>query len=161
MSQDIESKLRNWLRDARRIVVVGVGNPLRRDDSVGVYVAGRLKNALHSQKVNVLECETVPENFLGNIERVRPSHVIVVDAAETGLGPGNVILTELGEAHDLTISSHNIPLSVFGEYLRRSIDAKVVLLGIQPERVEFGEGLTRRLKEAAERVTGIFLKVLA
>jgi len=161
LSQDIESKLRNWLRDARRIVVVGVGNPLRRDDSVGVYVAGRLKNALHSQKVNVLECETVPENFLGNIERVRPSHVIVVDAAETGLGPGNVILTELGEAHDLTISSHNIPLSVFGEYLRRSIDAKVVLLGIQPERVEFGEGLTRRLKEAAERVTGIFLKVLA
>ena len=161
MSQDIESKLRNWLRDARRIVVVGVGNPLRRDDSVGVYVAGRLNNALHSQRVDVLECETVPENFLGNIERVRPSHVIVVDTAETGLGPGNVILTELGEVQGLTISSHNIPLSVFGEYLRRSIGAKVALIGIQPERVEFGEGLTRRLKEAAEEVTRIFLKVLA
>jgi len=161
LPQDIEHELLNWLKDARRIVVVGVGNPLRKDDSVGVRVARRLNKTLHSEKVNILECETVPENYLGSIERIRPSHVLVIDAAEAGLEPGRLILTELSEVHGLAISSHNIPLSVFGEYLKRTIGARVALLAIQPEKVEFGEGLSERLREAMDEVASILLKVLA
>jgi len=159
-SHDVERELSDWVMGAKKVVIVGVGNPLRKDDSVGGYVAKKLKEALRSKTVDVIECETVPENYLGSIERLKPSHVLVVDAAETGLEPGSFLLTELSEVRGFAISSHNIPLSVFGEYLRRTTCSKVALLAIQPEKMEFGVGLTGKLKEAADEATRILLRVL-
>jgi hydrogenase 3 maturation protease len=161
LSQDIEQELLSWLGEARGIAVVGIGNPLRKDDSVGDYVAKRLSESLHSDSVRIFECETTPENYLGDIEKAKSSHVIIVDAAEIGLPPGTCILSEISDVRGLAVSSHNIPLSFFGEYLKKTIGAKVVLLAIQPEKVEFGEGLTTRVREAADEVTKILLKVLS
>lgn len=143
------------------IVVVGVGNELRGDDSVGVRMARDLKAALGSQKISILETGTVPENYLGTIERLNPSHVLVIDAAETGLEPGSVVLTELSEAHGLIVSTHHLPLSVFAEYLKRATGAKTALLAIQPGDVEFRTSLTVRVREAAVEVEKILLDVLS
>jgi len=160
LSHDIERELSSWIKGAKKVVILGVGNPLRKDDSVGGYIAKKLKKTLRSKTVDIIECETVPENYLGVIERLKPSHVLVVDAAGAGLEPGSFLLTELSEVRGLAISSHNIPLSVFGEYLRRTTCSKVALLAIQPESMEFGVGLTRKLKEAADEAARILLSVL-
>jgi hydrogenase 3 maturation protease len=161
LAQDLQIKLLSWLRDARKIVVIGVGNELRGDDSVGVRVARNLKAVLDSSKVSIIETGTVPENYLGTIERLNPSHVLVIDAADTGLEPGSVVLSELSEAHGLTVSTHHLPLSVFAEYLKRVTGAKTALLAIQPGNVEFKTSLTVRVREAAVEVEKIFLDVLS
>lgn len=161
MPQDLESKLLSWLGDARRIVVVGVGNELRGDDSVGIRVTRQLKTTLDSRRVSILEAETVPENYLGTIEQLDPSHVLVIDAAEIGLEPGSVVFTELSEVHGLTVSTHNLPLSVFAEYLRRVTGAKIALLAIQPGNVEFGADLTERLRKVSAEVVKILSEILS
>ncbi len=35
---ETENRLRNWLSNARRVVIVGIGNPLRKGDFVGVEI---------------------------------------------------------------------------------------------------------------------------
>jgi len=160
LSHDIERELSSWIKGAKKVVVVGVGNPLRKDDSVGGYIAKKLKEALCSKTVDIIECETVPENYLGVIERLKPSHILVIDAATAGLEPGGFFLTELSEVRGLAISSHNIPLSVFAEYVKRTTGAKVVLLGIQPEKIELGGGLTGKVKETAHEIVSILVRVL-
>jgi len=60
----------------------------------------------------------------------------------------------------LAISSHNIPLSVFAEYVKRTTGAKVVLLGIQPEKIELGGSLTGKVKETAHEIVSILVRVL-
>jgi len=160
LSHDLEHELSSWIKDAKKVVIIGVGNPLRKDDSVGDFIAKKLKETLRCKTVEIIECETVPENYLGVIERLKPSHVLVLDAAASGLEPGRTVFTELGEAKGLAISSHNIPLSFFGEYVNRTTGAKVVLLGIQPEKVELGAGLTGKVRETADEVVSILLRVL-
>jgi len=160
-SDDLERRIRHWLAGARSVVVAGVGNPLRRDDSVGIHIVRQLKRVLVSEKVHVVECETVPENYLGYIEGFKPSHILLIDAVDAGLEPGGLVLTHPSEIRGLVLSSHNIPLSVFSEYLDRTTGARVALLGIQPERVEFGEDLTARVRDAACAITEILVQVLS
>jgi Ni,Fe-hydrogenase maturation factor len=60
MADSVESDLREWLKDAKRLVVVGVGNPIREDDNVGLVILQGLRGKL-SEDVLLLECEMVPK----------------------------------------------------------------------------------------------------
>jgi len=35
---NVQKELKKWLSDAKRVVVAGIGNPLRMDDFVGVKI---------------------------------------------------------------------------------------------------------------------------
>jgi len=55
-----------------RVVIMGIGNPLRGDDAVGSVVAGALRARLQatsppadSGRVTVLDAEEIPESWLG------------------------------------------------------------------------------------------------
>ena len=69
-----------------RRAVLGVGNPLRRDDGVGVEVAAGVRGT----DWEVLTAGLSVENALGIVRRLAPDLLVVVDAAEMGLPPGSV-----------------------------------------------------------------------
>ena len=156
----VERRLKEWLAGARRVVVAGIGNPLRRDDYVGVWIVRKLRNRV-SSSVYLLECETVPESFLDPIVRFRPTHILLIDAAILGLEPGSARLIE---PHQVVgpppISTHTLPLTLFCEYVVRLTGARVALLAIQPKDSSLGEGLTPELEETAKQLTEILLRVL-
>jgi len=127
---------------------MGIGNPLRRDDSVGLGVVKRLWRRV-PPNVELYECETVPENFIGQIERLKPTHILMVDAADMRAAPGVIRLVPPEEIGGLSVSTHTLPLSVFARFMKQSIDAKVVLLAIQPKNVDFGTRMTRELQSSA------------
>ncbi|MEM2110452.1 MAG: hypothetical protein QXX08_01060, partial [Candidatus Bathyarchaeia archaeon] len=54
---DIEKKLKVWFSNAERVVVAGIGNPIRMDDSVGIKIIRDLRGKV-SEKVCLIECET-------------------------------------------------------------------------------------------------------
>jgi hypothetical protein len=54
-----------------------------------------------------------------------------------------------------------LPLRIFYEYLFRTVSAKVMLLLIEPESTEFGEGLSDVVMEAAREVERVLLKCLS
>lgn len=60
---NVQEELSKWLRRAERLVLAGIGNPIRGDDFVGVKIVQNLKGRV-SEKVFLVECETVPESYL-------------------------------------------------------------------------------------------------
>ena len=100
--QCIQSALQEWLASAGKIVIAGIGNPIRRDDFVGLKIVQDLQGKV-SKRVCLLECETVPESFIQEIVDFRPSHVLLVDAAFLGLKPGLMRLVFLEQVRKMGI----------------------------------------------------------
>jgi len=69
--------------------VIGVGNPLRGDDGVGVAVAGRLAGERMPPGVEVVDGGTGGLTLLGLMEGA--SRVVLVDAADLGRPPGSIL----------------------------------------------------------------------
>jgi hydrogenase 3 maturation protease len=157
----IQDALEKWFADAGRVVVAGIGNPIRRDDFVGVKIVQDLTGKV-SDKVHLLECETVPESFMQEIVDLKPSHVLLVDAAFLGLKPGETRLVFPEQVTDFpAITTHMLPLRIFCEYITKMTEAKIALLLIEPENTEFGEGLTLTVQAAAEKITKILLELFS
>jgi hydrogenase 3 maturation protease len=158
---DVQKALKEWLADAERVVVAGIGNPIRSDDFVGVKIVQNLKGKV-SERVYLIECETVPESFLQPIVEFNPTHVLLIDAAIIGLKPGEMRLMDPQRIADFpTISTHMLPLRLFCEYLTATTKAKIALLLIEPKNVEFGEGLTPDVQAGAEKIVNILLKLFS
>ena len=156
----LEEELRAWLEDADKVVVAGIGNGIRRDDFVGVKVVQDLAGKV-SRNVHLIECETVPESFVDEILEVRPTHVLLVDAALLGRPPGTAQLYDVEEVVNSTsISTHTLPLRVFCEYVFTLTGAKIALLLIEPLETDFGEGLSPQLQKAAEKLVNTLSEVL-
>lgn len=151
--------LERWFSDAKRIVIIGVGNPIRRDDNIGVDVVSDLEGNVPSS-VFLIKSETVPESFIGSIEQFDPTHILIIDAALLELEPGSVKLFESICTSRTAISTHNLPIQVFIEYLRRTTGSKIALLLIQPKDTSFGEGLTRQLSSKKEIIVNLIIKIV-
>ena len=157
---NIQDALKKWFADPERVVVAGIGNPIRRDDFVGVKIVQDLTGKV-SDKVHLFECETVPESFMEEIVDLKPSHVLLIDAAVLGLKPGETRLVFPEQVADFpAITTHVLPLRIFCEYIANMTKAKIALLLIEPKNTEFGEGLTLDVQAAAEESVNILRKLL-
>lgn len=155
-----EKRLREWLSDAEKVVVAGIGNPIRMDDFVGVKVVRDLYGRV-SEKVYLIECETIPESYIQQIVDFKPSHVLLVDAAVMGLEPGKCRLVKPEHIKVFpTISTHMLPLRIFCDYLTKATGAKIALLLIEPKETDFGEGLSPEVANAEGRIVNFLLKTL-
>jgi hydrogenase 3 maturation protease len=156
----IEQALQKWFSSAKKVVLAGIGNPLRKDDFVGVKVVEDLKDRV-SRNVFLIECETVPESFIQQIIDFNPTHILLLDAAILGLKPGSLKLVNPKQLEMIpAFSTHMLPLRMFCEYLAKMTKAKIALLAIQPKNADFGEGLTLEIQKAAEYITSLLLKLL-
>jgi hydrogenase 3 maturation protease len=114
-----------------------------------------------SDRVLLIECETVPESYLQQIIDFNPTHVLLIDAAILGLKAGEV---KIISAEDLTnfpaFTTHMLPLRIFCEYLAKTIKAEIALLLIEPKKTDFGEELSPEIEASAQNITYVLLKVL-
>lgn len=161
LDYDIENELRKWLEGAKRVVIAGIGNPIRMDDFVGVKVVQGLKQKL-ADRVMLIECETVPEAYLQQITEFEPSHVLLVDAAVLGLRSGESRLVEPSKLASFpAFSTHMLPLRLFCEYLYASTKAKISLLLVQPGKTDFGEEMTDSVEAAARKITLVLISIFS
>ena len=156
----LQKELRKWLVGAKKVVVAGIGNPIRMDDFVGVKIVQDLQGKV-SSSIQLIECETVPESFIQQIIDFSPTHVLLIDAAILGLKPGE---SRLISPERLKIfpaySTHMLPLRVFCEHLTQTVKTKVALLLIEPKQTDFGEGLTPEVEETKQKIADTLLNVL-
>ena len=160
MANKIEQEISDWFTNAKRVVVAGIGNPIRRDDFVGVKIVQDLQGKV-PKTVLLIECETVPESYMQEIIDFKPSHVLLVDAAILRLRAGETRLVLPEQITDFpAITTHVLPLRIFCEYITKMSEAKIALLLIEPEYTEFGEGLTAKVQATAEKITKQLLQLL-
>ena len=127
------------------ILVMCIGNEMGGDDGIGPYIA---KNFPDITGFRVVNCETVPENFVYLAEGA--DKVIIVDAVDMGLKAGEIRIIPPDRIKSYHFSTHSLPISMVIDYIRKRYTENVVLIGIQPKRL-FGK-LSAEVKRAGNRV---------
>lgn len=156
----LKEALENWLSGAHKIVIAGIGNPIRMDDYVGVKIVQDLRGRV-SDRVMLIECETVPESFTQEIVEFRPTHVLLIDAAVLGSKPGQCKLVSPEQLGGFSaFSTHMLPLRVFCEYIATTVKAKLALLLVEPAETEFGEGLSREVSSSSKALAEVLVRLL-
>ncbi len=143
----------NALKDYldREMLVVGVGNPLRGDDAAGLVLAEKLAAKLG---LEYLRCEEVPENYLTEMLESPADTVLLVDAVNMKVATGETKVLSPDELAGANISTHNCSVNLLATVLTRIKNKEVLVLGIQPENIAWGEFLTPAVAEAIDRFVG-------
>ena len=128
-------------------VLLGIGNFDKGDDGVGSYVARHL----NAEGWMGIECGTAPENFTGVVRQQSPERIVMVDATDMGLAPGAIRRIARDQVEDVGIGTHMLPLYHLIDYLAE-VTTDIVLIGIQPKSVGYGEPLCEEVQAAAEAV---------
>lgn len=132
-------------------MVVCVGNQQGGDDAVGPYVADQLQNYVSSNLI-CIDAGIAPENFTDVVKRHQPKRLIIIDAIEMDLNPGEIRLVPPEKIGVMHISTHGIPLSVLIKYFHQYIDS-IILIGIQPGQMS--GNMTDAVKYAANQLIQI------
>ena len=122
------------------------------DDAIGPYVADQLKDK--SNEFVVLDCGTVPENFTSVVKQHKPRNLIIIDAVEMGLNPGEIRIVPREKIGTMHISTHGIPLSILITYLEECIE-NIFLVGIQPKTMS--GSLTDSVKASGENLIKLII----
>lgn len=155
----LENELKKWLFKAKKVIIAGIGNPIRKDDAIGLEIIEKLSGKIPNH-VYLLKCETVPENFIGTIEKIKPTHIILIDSGQLNAKPGSFALITPEQIGGIPISTHTLPLKIFIEYIKKVTKAKVIVLVIQPKSLGFGKGLSKEVKKAKEIIANKLLAIL-
>lgn len=153
-------ELTKFFKGAKRVVIVGVGSELRGDDAAGLEVVRRLKRILTSRRVMLVEGGAAPENFTTKIKRFNPTHIVFIDAADIGGEPGSMTLI----APERIVGSaftHRLPLSFLADYLKTQINARILVIGIQPHHVDIGSEISGKVKKAIDVLADALVKILS
>jgi hydrogenase 3 maturation protease len=132
-------------------LVITVGNGMMGDDAAGPLLAQKMElEPLASWEA--LNGGSMPENYLFRIREMAPDQVLIVDAADMDLEPGEIRLIGDDKVEDpFLMTTHTLPLSYLMQSLREFVP-QVNMVGIQPEMVAFGYPMSDRVKQAVERV---------
>lgn len=132
----------------KRILFVGIGNVLKKDDGVGVYISRKIKN---TKWITTITAEVSIENYIGKINSLNPDILVIIDCVDMKMAPGSYKLLPVDSIRDLTFNTHNISLSRLAEFF----PMPVFILGIQPENVGFGENISYLVKNKADKLINL------
>ncbi len=138
------------------ILVLGIGNVLMMDDSVGVRAIEELQSAYHFPAgVELLDGGTSGIELLSHIGG--RDHLIIIDALKSGHAPGTIVRVE-GEdvpARFMTrISPHQLGLSdvLAAATISGQLPSNLLLFGVEPKKIELGLGLTDEVRASFDEL---------
>ena len=134
-----------------KTLILGIGNVLKGDDGVGPHLISHLRG---KTKVDLLDCEEVPENYAQPIIETRPDKIIIVDAADWNGPAGAIRLIDAEEIDNVGYSTHDSSLQIFINYLKKHLPKiDIIIIGIQPKRKGFLESLSLEVEKTVGALT--------
>ena len=130
--------------------LLGIGNDLRGDDGAGSFIA---QNFYHKNWFNI-DGKSAPENCTSIIKRIKPSLLVIIDAAYLSLDTGNFRLISPDKITSLQLSTHSMPLHLLIEYISPYCQ-KILLIGIQPLNTKLGDDLSKPVLKSCNEIINI------
>jgi len=152
---DIRTELSRLLKG--NVLLIGVGNTLRGDDSAGPALVGLLEGKV---KADLLDAGEVPESYFSRIVDAQPDTIAVIDAADFGGAAGDLALLQPEDISGRSVSTHQMPLSLFFRLIKRCSRAEVIALGIQPSRIGFGEPMSPEVASSVNALAELLQDLL-
>ncbi len=143
-----------------RIVVIGVGNLLLKDEGIGIHAVQALQELELPPDVKLIDGGTSPDL----IAYTRAGDkLIIVDAARAGGEPGTIYRfkpedlaaerASLASAHEMGVVENLKLISLTGNE-----PGEIVIIGIEPGEIEFGTELSPELQQKVPEIVKVVLK---
>jgi Ni,Fe-hydrogenase maturation factor len=102
----------------KKILIAGAGNPLRGDDGIGPYILNQVKQMDHDNRHHIIKY--------------------------TDVGTDGLVLFDMMQHYTPT---HTLGLGTLIHLLEQfKIETSLKIIGIEPENVALGEGLTQTIQ---------------
>lgn len=132
-------------------VLLCVGNSMMGDDGAGPLLA-EMCAAKPAGEWRVIDGGSAPENDVAAIRDLRPARLLLVDATDMGLNPGEIRVVNPNDIAEMfMMTTHNMPLNYLIDQLKEDV-GEVIFLGIQPDIVGFYYPMTPPVKAAVETI---------
>ncbi len=152
-----------------KVVIVGVGNPLRGDDGFGPALIAKLEDRQRARGPGpqraaspaiCIDAGLALENHLGRILKQEPDTVLFADAVDLQAPPGAFELLGLEETLPGGFSTHDFSPGIFFELFRESLRGELLLLGVQPRQTTLGAGLSPEVRRRVGLLAGAIVAAL-
>lgn len=156
----LKQELKNQLKRAKKIVIIGVGSELRGDDIAGLIVVRELESINNSKRIKVFSGATAPENFIGKISRFRPTHLVIIDSADMHEQPGTIRIIDREKISGFSFCTHQLPLKMMADYISEMLGCHIFIIGIQPASLGFGKSPSKEVEDAARQTAKLLKDVV-
>ncbi len=153
--------MRAGLHRKRPILIVGVGNLIQRDDGFGVHLIRALAEESLPDDVDLFDGGTLGPEMLPWLEGRQK--IVFIDSVNAEMEPGTVFRFEphnLQYQTEEKTSLHQIGLidTLSMAELMGTAPEEVVIIGVQPKVVEWGEELSPELQKVIPKVINLVRK---
>ncbi|MEN6575052.1 MAG: hydrogenase maturation protease [Phycisphaerales bacterium] len=133
-----------------RIAVIGLGNELMADDGVGIHAIRRLRTVLPPE----VPCVEIGTASLQAQDICEQSDIVIaLDAVQADGSPGSVYLLDIADAATPEAESlHSLSLAGVIRLIPPAHRPRVLVVGVQPARVEYSLVLSEPVEAALPRV---------
>lgn len=141
------------------VLVVGLGNELLTDDGVGVHVVRMLQQEPPIEGVVMMEAGTAILHAQHLLEQ--SAYVIAVDAVRAGDEPGAIYRFDVDQAElNRPASLHDLGIVGVLQLMSEQDRPRTVILGVEPETIDYGMELSPVVRAAAGRAVKIVLEMI-
>ncbi|MCB4792245.1 MAG: hydrogenase 3 maturation endopeptidase HyCI [Elusimicrobia bacterium] len=163
IAMNLSKILKTRFFGAEKIAVLAIGSELRADDASGMLVGQELGSKLRRSKklsrhVKIFLGNTAPENLTGEIKSYKPSHLVLIDSCELGKKPGTIGLIDPDMAAGISFSTHQLPLKILVDYMKRSLNCKAFILGVQPKVLKYGHKPSKEVLKTSKELAAVLFK---
>lgn len=143
--------------------VIGLGNPLMGDDGFGLVALARLRDEWTLEGVELADGGTWGMSLLPLVEDAE--RLVLLDAIAAGVLPGEVVVLERDRLPiylSRKLSPHQVDMCdvlAVAEW-RGKLPLETVAIGVQPQLVEMGLGLSPAVDRAVETAVGLVIERL-
>lgn len=146
-----------------KILVLGVGNLILRDDGVGVHVVNELKKQIQHPNIDLEEAITGGMNLLDLL--LGYDKAIIIDAVKSDDSKnGEVRRIDIGDFNTMhSCNPHDVSLIEAIEMAKKlgedRIPKEIIIIGIMMEKIpcEFGEDLSENIAAAVPKAVRLTL----
>lgn len=138
-----------------KILILGVGNLLLKDDGIGVHVIRELEQSVLPENVQLLEAGTVSHQFLPLFNQV--DYLFIIDAVDAGDTPGSIYRfspEDVSLRFEQKLSLHQMSfMDVLDTAALTGKIPKTIIFGVQPEDISsWSLELSDLVREAIPRI---------
>jgi len=134
----------------RQVLFVGLGNPLRSDDTAGLLIIDRILEFPLSENWKAVKCYQTPENYLDALSKGKHDVIVFIDTVQ-GIEE-NYRIYEKEEIRDFSFSTHSFGLASIIDFLNRKKRFEIYLVGLRPAVLSLGTTLSLEMKRIIETI---------
>lgn len=149
------------MNEDKKVLIIGIGNFLLKDEGIGIHVINELGKYNLPSNIEIYDGGTGGFKLIDIMQGA--NKVIFVDAVETGRAPGTIITFKSEDVRSMyqkrKYSLHDTDLlEVIKMVELLEYAPEIEIVGIQPKTIDYDTTLSKELKDSIPNIINIVLK---